>query len=132
MFLIWKQTKNYIWRGPKTAPQLGDQTTKLIQNMAQLVFIFIEIPLLLSFIVDSIVSLFQFLVSNVMSILRETQWEPDSCDNKWANLETQMAPDNTFPWLSPKQCTEVGGECNISGFDSVPVGQYPVCVYICV
>lgn len=61
---------------------MGDQTTKLTQNMAQLVFIFIQIPLLSSFIVDSILSLFQFLVSNVMSILRETQWEPDSCDNK--------------------------------------------------
>lgn len=55
---------------------MGDQTTKLTQNMAQLVFIFIQIPLLSSFIVDSILSLFQFLVSNVMSILRETQWEP--------------------------------------------------------
>lgn len=43
-----------------------------------------------------------------------------------------MAQDNTFPWLSPKQCTEAEGECNVSGFDSVPVGQYPVYVYICV
>lgn len=61
---------------------MGDQTRKLTQNIAQLVFIFIQIPLLSSFIVDSILSLFQFLVSNVVSFLRETQWEPASCDNK--------------------------------------------------
>lgn len=61
---------------------MGDQTRKLTQNIAQLVFIFIQIPLLSSFIVDSILSLFQFLVSNVVSILRETQWEPASGDNK--------------------------------------------------
>lgn len=64
---------------------MGDETTKLVQNMAQLGLIFYSNSTIVKLYCWLNLKLFQFLLSNVMSILRETQWEPDSCRNKWAN-----------------------------------------------